>query len=212
MENNIEAIIVDLGGVIINLDVNLTFDELAQMSHLQTTKGDILNEIHQLNFAFERGEWTESFFFEQLKIKLKIEAPIPQIKSAWNRMLLDIPKERVNRLLELRKKYKLYLLSNTNETHLRGVLAALKQSTGMESFDRVFDHCFYSQELGMRKPNVEIYQHVLETIQTNPAQTLFMDDNYENIAGAESLGIKTIYICPPLDLMAATQPYVERLS
>jgi putative hydrolase of the HAD superfamily len=108
----------------------------------------------------------------------------------------------------LKKKYRLFLLSNTNSIHLKGVNEILSGSTNYNNLSSIFEQCYYSFEMKMRKPDPNIYGKVLEENGLNPLETLFIDDTIENTIGAASLGIKTIYLCHPLTLKEALREYV----
>ena len=86
------------------------------------------------------------------------------------------------------------LLSNTNQTHLSHVLTHLKKSLNIVDFDKMFfDKTIYSHQVGMRKPEPEIFLYLLNLCRFLPEQTLFIDDNKENLKAASALGINTIW-------------------
>ena len=107
-------------------------------------------------------------------------------------MLLTIKPERLEMLLELRKKYKVFLLSNTNETHLAFVDGYLRTVYGfdIQHFSTVyFDKAYYSHEIGLRKPNTSIFQFVLDDAGLKAEECLFIDDiavNTEGVVGAQT--------------------------
>jgi putative hydrolase of the HAD superfamily len=120
-----------------------------------------------------------------------------QIIDAWNAMLLDFPVRRLQILQQLRQHYSLYLLSNTNSIHLEAFNNILQQSRGIPSLNEFFDKAYYSHLIGLRKPEKESYQLVLEENGLNPAETLFIDDTLPNIEGAKLVGLQTIHLLPP---------------
>jgi putative hydrolase of the HAD superfamily len=109
---------------------------------------------------------------------------------AWNAVLLDFPE---NRLFFLKKlaasgKYRLFLLSNTNDLHIEFV----KNSVGIPfftEFKNCFEQFYLSHEINLRKPDPEIYEFVLQSNQLSPDETLFVDDLKENTDSAKLLGI-----------------------
>ena len=108
-------------------------------------------------------------------------------------MLLDFPLRRLQLLQQLRLYYDLFLLSNTNEIHEEEFNRVLMSSRGMPSLAVFFDKVYFSHRVGMRKPNREIFQMILDN-GLKPEHTLFMDDSPQHIATAKEMGIQTIYL------------------
>jgi glucose-1-phosphatase len=109
-------------------------------------------------------------------------------------MLLQLPKHRLDMLSRLKEKYNVYLLSNTNKTHVDWVDGYLRTVHGftIDDFDKHYFHkVYYSHLIHLRKPNVNCYAFVLQDAQLKPEETLFIDDNAENIMGAKKVGIQT---------------------
>jgi glucose-1-phosphatase len=97
-------------------------------------------------------------------------------------------------LERLAKKYTLYVLSNTNQTHIDWVHEDLKKNHHISEYEqRFFTKVYYSHEIHLRKPDVEIYEYVLQNANLNAAETLFIDDNYDNVQAAQSIGIQVIH-------------------
>ena len=117
-----------------------------------------------------------------------------QIDEAWCAMLLDFPEENAELLRKLRTKgYKLYLLSNTNEMHINNYSEYLKRQFGCDLLAELFDHAFYSHEIGYRKPHREAFEFVLQAERLKPAETLFIDDLEHNVVGARKAGIQAYH-------------------
>ena len=113
------------------------------------------------------------------------------IIDAANKMLVVIPDEKKERLLQLKKAgYRLFLLSNTIDVHWDYCVEHLfpYQSLGVEDY---FEHCFLSQKMHLAKPDARIYEEVIKQANINPEETLFIDDLKENCEAAEKLGIHT---------------------
>lgn len=193
-------IIFDLGGVIINLDENKTVESFSRISHCSPS---VVREFI-LQFEgykkFEKGLSSDVEFRNQLRKEFQIDATDKLIDDCMNAMLLDIPIERLILLKSLRVSANLYLLSNTNEIHLKKFNAILKETTGDEKMDVYFNKAYYSHLVKMRKPDKEIFQMVLEENNLDPQHTLFLDDNLVNLRGAETVGIKTFHIEHPRQL------------
>jgi glucose-1-phosphatase len=199
MKSNIKNIIFDLGNVIIDLDIDRTW------FHLKHWLGDnfetVLKQIHPNNdifIQFEIGEISEQQFFETLRATTEAPLSIRQLKEAWNAMLLQIPAKRFEMLARLKEHYNVFLLSNTNETHVNwvdGYLQTVHNFTIKDFNERYFHKPYYSHLIHLRKPNTNIYEYVLADAQLKAEESLFIDDNFHNIEGAKKVGLQT-YLHP----------------
>ena len=179
----IDAIIFDFGDVFINLNRKLTEESFKKLGLDSWT-----NDLEALNFQFEIGAITENDFLEGIQYKIP-NSTVNEIKAAWNTVLADFPSYRLDFLKKLSKQYRLFLLSNTDAIHI----ANFEHNIGKayyEEFYSCFEKVYFSFELGMRKPDAAIYNHVLIEQQLKPENTLFVDDKKENTVAAAALGIK----------------------
>ncbi len=181
----IKNLILDFGDIFINLDKTATPREMEKFGLT-----DITPDLDSLFKEYEKGTISSSTFLTKLEKQVP-NANKETLTQAWNAILLDFPKYRLEFLegLATEKKYRLFLLSNTNEIHIDFV----KRSMGMEKYHRfksAFEHFYLSYEMGMRKPDAEIFEFVLEQHQLVPAETLFVDDTKENTDAATTLGIQ----------------------
>lgn len=186
----IKNIIFDLGGVIINLDIPKTIGEFNKLCPVPFE--EIYTQLQQYPIfdAFDKGNITEDDFFNYLKENTKTKASINQLKMAWDAMLLDFPLYRLQQLLQLKKQYRLFLLSNTNETHINSFEAQLQQTHGYPNLEPFFEKVYYSCRIGKRKPDKEIFEFVLNENQLIPSETVFIDDSPQHVTGASLTGIK----------------------
>jgi putative hydrolase of the HAD superfamily len=187
----IKNIIFDLGGVVLNLDQGKTLRAFKRLG----LDLDEVNHEHPLFIDFETGKIDEAYFLQSLFTLLKGNASIEQIKNAWNAMLLELPKPRVDYIIALKKNYRLFMLSNTNSTHIEAVYA----EHGHEVFKQMFDRQFLSFEMGTRKPMLSIYQQALTEASLKASETVFIDDSKLNIKGAQQAGLHTIWAQEPVD-------------
>jgi len=192
---NIEAIIFDLGGVIINIDFNLTLQALEKYTHKKFGEGEYLTK-HPIFYEFETGQLTEEEFFEELANTYELVASKQELVEAWNTLLLDIPPQRIELIASLSSSYRTFILSNTNPTHLREVENILGRQTEACSLKEIVHKPYYSFEMQKAKPEAAIYKQVIEENKLNPQHTLFVDDSQANIEGAKTLGIQTLHINP----------------
>lgn len=194
---NIEFLIFDMGNVIIDIDISRTLKEfknaLAEDEFLQADRF-MTSELH---YNFETGAIGEEEFRNGIRSAFKREWEDHWIDTAWNTLLLNIPKERVDLLKSLRQNYKLYLLSNTNSIHFKVVEEIYKSEHGGSTFISLFDRVFLSYEMGLRKPDRRIYEQIVREIDAKPEQCLFFDDMEENLVSAKEVGLKTHHINHP---------------
>jgi putative hydrolase of the HAD superfamily len=120
-----------------------------------------------------------------------------EIDQAWNALLLDVPKKRIDFLETLKIKYPIYMLSNTNNIHIEQCKHYFRNKFGIANFETIFNETFLSYKMGMWKPDYRIYDAVLSKIGHKPEEVLFLDDNQDNIDAAADLGIQCVKINPP---------------
>ena len=178
----INTIIFDFGDIFINLDKKATMDGLKKLGLKEWN-----SDLDQLNFQFEKGNITKDEFLAGFQKQIP-NASIENILQAWNAILADFPLYRLEFLQMLSKKYKLFLLSNTDSIHIE----TFEQKVGpsfYSDFYQCFEKVYFSYEMGMRKPDAEIYQTVLNKHDLQAKRTLFIDDKKENTDAAAALGI-----------------------
>lgn len=191
---NIRHIILDFGGVIINIDyartekafVDLGISDFAER-YSQLQQSDLFNQL-------EKGKVGKAEFVAEIRKLTGEHITEQQIVDAWNAMLLDIPLRRLQILQQLQLHFDLFLLSNTNEIHEEAFNQILKAQCGFNTMAVFFDKVYYSHRVGMRKPDAEIFQMILDETGISPEKTLFVDDSPQHIEGAKALGLQTIYL------------------
>lgn len=190
----VKAIIFDLGGVIINIDPSLTYKAFDSLGISQIDKQFTYTHQEKVFKDFEVGAITIDAF--RNSFRKFIEQPVSDeaIDKAWNTLLLDIPQHRIELLKRLNSKYETYLLSNTNSIHTQSINNYLAKEHGLKSLDSLFDKCYFSQEIGVRKPDAEAFEYVLNAHNLTSESTLFLDDNADNVKAANSLGMQTVLV------------------
>lgn len=186
--SDIKAIIFDFGGVLLDLDISKT-EEAMNALVKRPISASYTDKYKKWTLALETGSMSTEQFVWHIQ-SLCDPVPDPRvIISAWNAMLCGWDRDRFDLLTSLKKQYKIYLLSNTNEIHLRYVMHELANRYGVSDFeDRFFDACYYSHRLGYWKPQKEIYLSVQRQIGLMPDQFIFIDDNIDNVKGAHNVG------------------------
>ena len=134
MEKTFDAIIFDLGGVVLNLDYQATIDAFKDLGKENFDKLYTQANQDKIFDQFETGSISPQEFREYFKMILGNTISDQQIDDAWNKLLLDLPKERVDLLYRLKEKYQIFLFSNTNEIHLNSFKQTIKDAFGDEDF------------------------------------------------------------------------------
>lgn len=190
----IKNIIFDLGGVIINIDYNLTAKAFQEMGIENFEQLFSQARQSQLFDLYEKGKISSAEFREAIKKIIGNNYTDELIDKAWNALLLDIPPQRLQLLENVKLKYNTYLLSNTNDIHIETFNVYLKQTFEIPSLEAYFHKLYLSYKVGMRKPDAEIFQLVLSENNLNPAETLFIDDSIQHIESAKKIGIQAHWL------------------
>lgn len=140
---------------------------------------------------------------------MRPEAHARKVIDAWNAMLLDIPAARLEHLKQLGKQYRLIFLSNTNPLHIEWVDRFLMERHRIDNFKAISADVFYSHELQDRKPNASIFQKILDKLKVKAAESLFFDDNIENIETALAVGIHGVHSPAEIEIIEQTQGLLE---
>jgi len=191
MKKPLKNILFDMGNVLFSIDYKKTQDAFEALKYNNFSEMYSQFTADALFEKLETGKISTEDFYKKLIASHPETVTEQQIASAWNGMLLHWRIESLSFLKILAKKYKLYLLSNTNDIHLAAVNNLLKQETGKESIDDLFTKAYYSHKINLRKPNADIFEFIAKDAGIDPQETLFIDDLENNIEAAALLGFKT---------------------
>ncbi|MBK7181621.1 MAG: HAD family phosphatase [Bacteroidetes bacterium] len=192
--NRYKNIIFDLGGVILNIDYNLSVDAFKKLGleNFQTHFSQAAqNELFDL---YEKGLITSTDFRTELKKHLKDSISVTEIDNAWNALLQNLPAKRLTVLEQLKNTHRTFLLSNTNEIHINEFNSYLKTEFHINDLANHFEKMYLSYEIGMRKPDKEIFEFVISENNLQPFETLFIDDSKQHIDSANSVGYKYLLV------------------
>jgi glucose-1-phosphatase len=192
----IKNLILDLGGVLIDIDYQKTANAFKNMGLIQFDEMYSQFSSNKLFEKLETGRISNPDFYTALQEILPVPITETRIEAAWNAMLLHFRLKSLQALEALSSKYGLYLLSNTNSIHHTAFSKRFTEETGKPLLDGYFTKAYYSHQIGLRKPNADIYTYVLQDANLNAAETLFIDDSINNIEGAAALGIHTHHLLP----------------
>jgi glucose-1-phosphatase len=195
VQNNIKNIIFDLGGVILDLDVPRTLESFSKLSGIGVERVRSVFTSASGFEEYEKGLLTDAQFRDFVRDVYEVRAKDDQIDACWNAMLCGFPVQKLELLDRLKEQYNVVLLSNTNNIHHHYInhtlMPAVKKGKVLEDY---FHKVYYSHRMLKRKPEPEIYQQVLDECNFIPAQTVLLDDNQSNVAGARMVGIHSVFV------------------
>ena len=191
---NIDTILLDLGGVLLNVSYEHT---VAAFRNNGIEDFDALYtkaKQDQLFDQFETGSISSSTFRNEVRSRTGIDLHDEVIDDCWNAILGDLPQERIELIETLKERYQILLLSNTNAIHVKAFSKLINEQNGIEDFKALFHGAHYSNEIGMRKPNAEVFHFVLEQHSAMAARTLFIDDTPHHVQGSIAAGLNGFYL------------------
>jgi FMN phosphatase YigB (HAD superfamily) len=189
-----QVILFDLGGVLFDLDYSKTAQAFKLLGlddfdsiYSQAKQDGVFD-------AFETGHLSSPDFRSKLRNWLPGSITDEQIDAAWNAMLLGIQPDKLKLLEILKQRFSLFLLSNTNEIHLKEVFRMNKEMHGFTDLSAFMDKQYYSCRIGMRKPDHGIFNFVLADLGLKPEAVFFVDDSIQHVIGARSAGLKAHHL------------------
>ena len=192
----INTLIFDLGGVLLNLAPERTRQAMIDLGigHFEQ-----LFTVHQATDLFNRletGGVEPRLFVETLIREADRPVTAPEIVDAWNAMLLDFRTESLHFLERLKQTHHVLLFSNTNAIHYEAFQRTIRETTPWRRLEDLFHTAYFSHILGRRKPEVTAYEAIIEEQELDPARTLFIDDNLQNVLGARAAGLMAHHVQP----------------
>jgi putative hydrolase of the HAD superfamily len=199
--DKIKNIIFDYGNVIFELDFERLKVEFSNLGIKDVANIFAHSGQSVLFDQFDKGLIDGAGFREGVRRLAGIENLTDEaIDKAWDSLLIGIPEGNNELLLQLKTKYRTFLLSNNNELHYARILTHLKEDYNVESNSIFFEKDYYSHLMGMRKPNRDIFEFVIEEQGLIPEETLFIDDSPQHLETARHLGLKTVLFDKPKEL------------
>ena len=187
---NVKNILFDFGGVIVSLSKQNALNRFKEIGFQQID--EYLGEFRQkgIFLDYETGKINRDDFLKEFRRIGNNNASMEEVDSAWMAFLLDIPAYKYQLVKDLREKYNVYLLSNTNPSVMKWANSSAFSPEG-KTINEYFDKCYISYELGCAKPDKQIFDLILEDSGMKPEETLFFDDGPANIEAAQALGFQT---------------------
>lgn len=199
-KTKIKNIIFDWGGVITDLNFKATINAFKELGLTIFDESVPHDPNDDLFVPFEIGKISAAEFRKRVRKMTSTPMTDEMIDNAWSAMLGELPEDRWNILMKAAGKYRTFLLSNTNAIHLPYYFNRIHEKYGTNGYTHLFEKTYYSFEIGMRKPNAEIFKFVVKDAGINAEETMFIDDFIENIDTARLMGFQTIHLIHPLTL------------
>lgn len=189
MQQTYDTILLDLGGVLIDVDYQATARGFRDLGHPDFERLYSKAQQDHLFDGFETGALTPAQFRDRIRQVLDPTLTDALINANWNAMLGSVPQERIQLVHRLKERYHVLLLSNTNAIHVPAFEAIIARENGIADFKQLFHGAYYSCEIGLRKPEASSFLHVLEKHNADPTRTLFIDDSIQHVHGARKAGL-----------------------
>ncbi|OWV13153.1 HAD family hydrolase [Fibrobacter sp. UWB5] len=200
-------IIFDLGGVILDINMQKALNGFAALGLPQNELRFDVGETADLMHHYQLGHFTTDEFCKLVAAKCNPGTTPEQVANAWNSICIGIPERKLNAIKALKQNANVYLLSNTNDLHWQYCLDHWFNA-GDNRCEDFFDKVFLSQDLHLEKPGAKIFEYVTKTIgavrdsEASGAvttDTIFFDDNIDNVNAAKNCGIQAMRITPDFD-------------
>lgn len=212
----IKNVIFDFGGVLIEVEHKRTANKFTELGAKNYSDFHTQNKEHPIFQEFEKGELSP----EKYRTFAKNELGIPnctdeEFDEAFNAMIVEYRPKKLELVRELRKNFKVYLLSNTNQIHydyFSKLFVEQFQVESFEVFNRLFDKAYYANFLKLKKPLPPIYNTVLQENSLAPEETLYIDDTHAYVEGARAVGMHVLFLEKgKVDFFDIPQ-YIEKLN
>lgn len=182
-----QNIIFDLGGVLVNYDLEADTEALLQVGLPLYSQWSQYPQLSSIANNYLNGLTTSEEFCRQIRPYCHPGVTDAEIEWSMIAVMGDLPKSRLDTICRLRERYHVYLLSNINQPTWQYCVQQFRKA-GYEPED-CFDCIFLSYEMQLAKPDIAIFRQVIDTCGLDPHQTIFLDDNLDNIEASRQLGI-----------------------
>ena len=194
-----DALLFDLGGVVIDIDFNRVFARWAEHAARDVSVVRSQFSVGEAHRRHEIGAISDNEYFASLRSSLGIDISDAQLLDGWNQIFVDEVPGIADLLAHAAPRIPLYAFSNTNCAH---EMHWSKRFAGvMGNFRKIF----VSSSIGMRKPDAEAFRYVVSEIGVPAERIVFFDDGPANIEGARASGLQVVHVKSVADVAAALE-------
>lgn len=190
----IKTVLLDLGGVLIDVDYQASARAFHALGFEDFAGLYSKAQQDRLFDGFEVGQLSPAAFRDRIRALFRSDITDGEIDTCWNAMLGHVPAARIALVEQLKARYQVLLLSNTNAIHVPAFEEILARENGLSDFKGLFHGAYYSCDIGLRKPHAEAFHHVLHAHGADPATTLFIDDSIQHVEGARAAGLRAEHL------------------
>jgi epoxide hydrolase-like predicted phosphatase len=191
-----KALIFDLGKVIFEVTFEMAYTHWGKIGKLDSQEVRSRFRFDEAYDLFSENKMSSEDYAKHVSEMIEVKLTQEEFETGWNKIYLDEFPGIGKTLLELKKKYRLVALTNTNAVHAK--VWPSKYADVLQHFEKIFS----SHEMGTRKPEAKAYRLVLDYLQMLPEETIFLDDTISNIVGADDIGIKGITVTSSSQMIA----------
>jgi putative hydrolase of the HAD superfamily len=197
VSEGIQALLFDLGGVVIDIDFERVLRHWARLSRYteaQLRARCVLDDLYE---RYERNEVGDAEFFDHVRRVLALQADDAEIAAGWNAIFVGLNREVMAQVAATTHRVPSFVLTNTSACH---------QATWTRAYPVLFETfrgVYASTDLGMRKPERRAFDAVVARIGVDPGRILFFDDMPQNVEGARCAGLQAVLVGSPGDVAAA---------
>ena len=196
-EAPVDALLFDLGGVLIEIDFDRVFARWAELAGVPFAQLKPRFEHGTAYREHECGEIDDAAFFAAQRGALGVDLSDADLADGWMRVLGPEIEPTVALLPRLAKRIPLHLFSNTNRIHHD--YWKVRYADALRPIDRRFISC----DMGLRKPDAEAFEAVSRALGIPPGRILFFDDTEANVNGARAVGLQAVHVRTPEDVRTA---------
>jgi putative hydrolase of the HAD superfamily len=190
----LKNLIFDLGGVLLDIEFKRTYEAFRDLGINNAYDPSNNPDILELFMSLEKGMYSVEGFHKRFRVMTGFDGCNHDLDHALNAMIIGYKRERIERVQELSLKYNTYILSNTNAIHCEHYNWVLFKEFEIKNLNRIVKKAYYSHELGVRKPDPEIYEKMISDSGMKAKESLFFDDRQENLDTARDLGFEVMLV------------------
>lgn len=188
----IRNLVFDYGGVVVNVHASVVRQAFLDLRVARWKQLLYYRRIKRLKNDFIDGVRPTEEVLDEIHEVCGHGVSRQQLCHVMGLLAGELPPERIQRIASLRKRYRVYVLSNINET-LWQTSARQIEDLGLR-VDDCFDGVFLSYKMGLAKPDEAIYRQMIAETGMCPAETLYFDDRLNNVETGLHLGFQAHHV------------------